>query len=203
MALIACRECNQQISDKAVTCPHCGAPQQPVTASVSPPAASPPPAAVASPPPAPEPPTPRAFASTPPAASSAAPPPQARGTGGRILVILAILIIVGVAVALVIKRGTAHASVSPAPSWLVDNVDANDSCTVLGEFCIRVRCAVTNAGTAEGIVQVTAQLNEDSVPLSTRRGTRSLVPGQQDTLTFDFPEANLGKEHTFRCSPVP
>ena len=26
MALIACGECGKQISDKAVTCPHCGAP---------------------------------------------------------------------------------------------------------------------------------------------------------------------------------
>jgi hypothetical protein len=118
-------------------------------------------------------------------------------------VALAVLLIAGVVVVQVIKRGTAHASVSSAPSWLVDNVDANESCTVLGEFCIRVRCAVTNSGTAQGIVQVTAELNEESVTIGTRRGTRSLVPGQQDTLTFDFPEANLGKEHTFRCSPVP
>ena len=101
------------------------------------------------------------------------------------------------------KRGAAHATVSPAPTWLVDNVDANESCTVLGEFCIRVRCAVTNSGTAEGIVQVTAELNEDSVTIGTRRATRSLVPGQQDTVTLAFPAANLGKEHTFRCSPVP
>lgn len=30
MALIACRECNKEISDQAVACPHCGMPQSPV-----------------------------------------------------------------------------------------------------------------------------------------------------------------------------
>ena len=28
MALIACRECNNQVSDTATSCPHCGAPIQ-------------------------------------------------------------------------------------------------------------------------------------------------------------------------------
>lgn len=31
MALIACTECNQQISDKAAACPHCGAPTSAAT----------------------------------------------------------------------------------------------------------------------------------------------------------------------------
>ena len=174
MALIQCQECKQEISDQAVACPHCGAPQH--HAAVSPP---------------------------PPAASA----PRPRRAGGPALILLAILVIGGVVAFRVIQRGAtnanASASVSPAPRWLVDNIDANESCTVLGEFCIRVRCAVTNGGTAEGVVQVAAELNEDSVMIGTRRGTRTLAPGQQDTLIFDFPEANLGKDHTFRCSPIP
>lgn len=172
MALIQCQECKQEISDQAVACPHCGAPQH------------------------------HSAASPPPPLQSA---PPVRRTGGPALILLAILAIGGVVAFAVIRRGAADASasVSPAPRWLVDNVDANDSCTVLGDFCIRVRCAVTNGGTADGVVQVTAELNEDSVTIGTRRGTRTLVPGQQDTVIFDFPEANLGKEHTFRCSPVP
>lgn len=35
MALIACAECNQQISDKASSCPHCGAPIQQVSTDTS------------------------------------------------------------------------------------------------------------------------------------------------------------------------
>ncbi len=31
MALISCPECNEQISDKAVSCPHCGFPIQPIS----------------------------------------------------------------------------------------------------------------------------------------------------------------------------
>jgi len=207
MALIQCQECKQEISDKAAACPHCGAPRIP-GASASPITAAPP--AAASPPPAPAvpPPAPPSaavaapfVAATPPPAAPA--PPPARGGGARLLIALAILLVVGVVVLQVVKRGAAHASGSPAPTWLVDNVDANDSCTVLGEFCIRVRCAVMNSGTAAGVVQVTAELNEDSTRIGTRRATRTLVPGEQDTLTFDFPEANLGKEHSFRCAPVP
>jgi len=35
MALIECRECNKQVSDKATTCPHCGAPvEHPTTEAV-------------------------------------------------------------------------------------------------------------------------------------------------------------------------
>jgi hypothetical protein len=173
MALIQCQECKQEISDQAVVCPHCGAPQHHAEA--------------ASPPPPPE----RA--------------PSGRRAGGPTRILLAVLVIGGIVAFQVLRRGTANAnaSASPAPRWLVDNVDANDCCTVLGEFCIRVRCAVTNGGTAQGVVQVAAELNEDSVTIGTRRGTRTLVPGQQDTLIFDFPEANLGKDHTFRCSPIP
>ncbi len=92
---------------------------------------------------------------------------------------------------------------APAPRFIVDNVDANETCTVLGEYCIRVRCAITNAGSAPGVIQVAAELNEDSVSIGTRRGTRNLDLGQQDTLTFDFPEANLGKQHSFRCYEAP
>lgn len=36
MALIACGECENQISDKAATCPHCGAPAQTTTTNLPP-----------------------------------------------------------------------------------------------------------------------------------------------------------------------
>ena len=35
MALIKCRECGQQVSDRALTCPHCGAPATPKRALVA------------------------------------------------------------------------------------------------------------------------------------------------------------------------
>ena len=168
MALIQCQECKQEISDRATTCPHCGAPQTPRA-----PAPPPPP--------------------TPPAGPAA---PRSRSGAWLLTGLLALVF----GVYAVVQRTRAT---PPAQKWLVDNVDANESCTQLGEYCIRVRCAVTNGGTAPGIAQVAAELKEDSVAIGTRRGTRSLDVGQQDTLTFDFPEANLGKEHEFRCYSIP
>ena len=100
------------------------------------------------------------------------------------------------------KPNEQEAPAAPAAKWIIDNVDATDACTVLGEYCIRVRCAITNSGTAPGIAQVAADLAEDSVVIATRRATREVVVGGQDTLALDFPEANLGKEHSFRCYEV-
>lgn len=97
------------------------------------------------------------------------------------------------------SQGPDTPAAAPAPKWIIDNVDANESCTELGEYCVRVRCAITNSGAAAGIAQVAADLAEDSVVIATRRATRSLGVGAQDTLTLDFPEANLGKAHSFRC----
>ena len=36
MALITCKECNNQVSDQAISCPRCGAPIAPQLASVAP-----------------------------------------------------------------------------------------------------------------------------------------------------------------------
>ena len=126
--------------------------------------------------------------------------PAARGFSWS-LVILA-LVIGGILLMQRKKSQQPEAPAAPAAKWIIDNVDATDACTVVGEYCIRVRCAITNSGTAAGIAQVAADLAEDSVVVATRRATRSLDPGGQDTLALDFPEANLGKEHSFRCYPA-
>jgi hypothetical protein len=111
-------------------------------------------------------------------------------------VLVAIAVIVGIRF---LRSGPAGAAPAPVARWIVDNVDANDSCSVLGEYCIRVRCAITNAGTVAGVAQVAAEVTEDSTTIGTRRGTRSVGAGQQDTLTLDFPEANMDKKQSFRC----
>jgi zinc-ribbon domain len=129
-------------------------------------------------------------------------PPARRSWGG--LVVGALLLVIAVFVALRLSHARREGpTTAPAPAWIVDNVDANDSCSVLGEYCVRVRCAITNTGPVSGIAQVAVELTEDDVTVGTRRGTRSVEAGQQDTLTLDFPEANMGKDHKFRCSLVP
>ena len=64
-------------------------------------------------------------------------------------------------------------------------MDANESCTIVGEYCVRVRCAVTNAGSAAGISRVAAELNEDLIirrmvgrDLTHRFPERHNVPGE-------------------------
>jgi hypothetical protein len=190
VALIQCRECKQEISDQAAACPHCGAPNTPVA---SPP--PPPPPSSQSPAPPPPPPAP-----SPPAGGAG----PGRRSGGLLLGGLLVLALGVIGVLQISRRQRVEPpSPPPAPRFIVDNVDANETCTVLGEYCIRVRCAITNAGSAPGVVQIAAELNEDSVSIGTRHGTRSLAVGQQDTLTLDFPEANLGKQHSFRCYEAP
>jgi hypothetical protein len=138
----------------------------------------------------------------PPATPSQIAGAQPQRSWGRPLTV-ALLLVIGVIVAFRLARsGAGGVATAPAATWIVDNVDANDGCTVLGEYCVRVRCAITNAGPVAGMAQVAAELTEDSVPIGTRRATRSVGAGEQDTLTLDFPEANIGKEHTFRCSLV-
>ena len=129
--------------------------------------------------------------------------PAARGFSWSLVIL--VLVIAGI-VLLQRKKPQEQeapaAPVVPAATWIIDNVDATDSCTVVGEYCIRVRCAITNSGTAPGIAQVAADLAEDSVVIATRRATREVGVAGQDTLALDFPEANLGKDHSFRCYSV-
>lgn len=198
MSLFPCPECNQQVSTLATTCPHCGAPLQHAAApDAAPPAPAPPP---------PPPPPAAAPTAEPARAVAAMPEPEQAPRGFPWFLVLMAAVIVGIVLLQRKKsegsggsQGPDSPAAAPAPKWIIDNVDANESCTVLGEYCIRVRCAITNSGTAAGIAQVAADLAEDSVVIATRRATRSLDVGAQDTLTLDFPEANLGKEHSFRC----
>ena len=200
MSLVECPECKQPVSTLAATCPHCGAPLQAAASPTPSPTPTPTPT-----PPTPTPPTPTPTATpatptpalTPPAAPAPEPAQPARGFSWSLVIL--VLVIGGI---LFLQRKTPQAPeapAAPAPKWIIDNVDATDVCTVVGEYCIRVRCAITNAGSAPGIAQVAADLAEDSVVIATRRATRSVDPGRQDTLALDFPEANLGKDHSFRC----
>jgi hypothetical protein len=96
-----------------------------------------------------------------------------------------------------------RAGVVASARFAIDNAGANEDCTVLGDYCVRIRCAVTNIGDASGISQLAADLQEDSKVIATHRATsRMLDPGQHDTLTLDFPEATLASTaHQYRCYP--
>lgn len=173
MALVQCPECKQEISDQAVSCPHCGAPRVVTTA------------------PGPQ------VVSSPPAA-------QRRPGSGPWLVVVIVVLALGAFLLYRMNRpALERAGVVASARFAIDNAGANEDCTVLGDYCVRIRCAVTNIGEASGISQLAADYEEDSKVIATHRATsRMLDPGQHDTLTLDFPEATLASTaHQYRCYP--
>jgi len=173
MALVQCPECKQEISDQAQACPHCGAPRQGVAAPAAPP-----------------PPVSQVVSSRP-----------ARGAWP--IVIVLVLALGAFLVYRMNRPALERAGVVASARFAVDNAGANEDCTVLGDYCMRVRCAVTNIGDASGVSQIAADYVEDSKIIATHRATsRMLDPGQHDTLTLDFPEATLASTaHQYRCYP--
>jgi hypothetical protein len=171
MALVQCPECKQEISDQAQACPHCGAPRPGVVAHTAQPAP----------------------------VSQVAPSRTARGAWPIILVF--VLALGAVLLYRMNRPALERAGVVASARFAIDNAGANEDCTVLGDYCLRVRCAVTNIGDASGISQLAADLEEDSKVIATHRATsRMLDPGQHDTLTLDFPEATLASTaHQYRC----
>jgi hypothetical protein len=173
MALVQCPECKQQISDQATTCPHCGAPRPGATAPSSQPAPS-------------------------------SPAPQSRPARSAWPIVLVIVLALGAFLIYRMNRpALERAGVVASARFAIDNAGANEDCTVLGDYCVRIRCAVTNMGDASGVSQLAADYVEDGKVLATHRATsRMLDPGQHDTLTLDFPEATLASTaHQYRCYP--
>lgn len=99
-------------------------------------------------------------------------------------------------------RPVLHAAgMAPSARWVVDNAGGDEGCSVLGDYCVRVRCVVTNAGDAAGTARLVATLYEDSgVVKANHTATRYLLPARQDTVVFDFPEAALSKKQSSGCA---
>jgi hypothetical protein len=93
------------------------------------------------------------------------------------------------------------AGLLPAARFNFDNAGGDDSCTVLGDYCMRVKCTVTNAGNASGLSRVAADLVEDGVTIASHRTTTNvLAPGERQTVALDFPEATIAsKKAQYRC----
>ena len=135
--------------------------------------------------------------------ASAVQPQPARISSGRVAKGVLTVLLGGLA--LVVVRGAAFpamqsAGLAPAARWIVDNAGGDDGCSVLGEYCMRIRCAVTNAGNASGTARIAAVLLADKSPPVTHRATVVLAPGQQDTVVMTFPEAKMRDKHQYSCS---
>jgi hypothetical protein len=136
-----------------------------------------------------------------PAPSTAGATSTGIGRGVRSIVLVGLVAVLGFIVYRVSRPALQNAGVVPSARFAIDNAGGDESCTTLGDYCMRVRCAVTNIGDASGTSRLAADFVEDGKVIATHRGTTQLLaPGQHDTLTLDFPEATLAsREHQYRC----
>ena len=93
------------------------------------------------------------------------------------------------------------AGILPAARFNFDNAGGDESCTRLGDYCMRIRCTVTNVGNASGIARAGSRLIEDGSAIASQRTTtKVLAPGQRETVTFEFVEASLAsKKAQYAC----
>ena len=115
------------------------------------------------------------------------------------LVLIAVLVAVAPGAWRATEAARQSAGLAPAPRFVVDNAGGSDGCTVLGDYCMRIECAVFNIGDAHGATSVLGVLFENGEMVATHRATRQLAPGQRDTVRFEFPEARMSKDHKYRC----
>jgi hypothetical protein len=98
------------------------------------------------------------------------------------------------------QPGLQAVGIVPAPRWFVQNAGGDDSCTRLGDYCMRTKCLVRNIGDAAGSVRVVSQLQQQGAGSLEKATMLRLEPGQSETVTLDFPEAELGEKYLYACS---
>jgi hypothetical protein len=128
-------------------------------------------------------------------------PPSVRAGGVRRVVLLVFLVLLVLAAYRVLRPALEKAGVVASARFAIDSAGGDDGCTVLGDYCMRVRCAVINIGEANGLARVAVDLIEDGKVIATHLATTPLLaPGQRDTVTLDFPEATMAsRQHQYRC----
>jgi hypothetical protein len=117
-----------------------------------------------------------------------------KGLGIAILLILAVLFML---------PWLRRSGVIPTPRFAVENSGGAEACTVLGDYCLRVQCAVTNAGNGSGSIRISAELVPDHGSPIAHYDTRVVAAGQRQVVSFDFPEAELGRHYSYRCGGQP
>jgi len=117
---------------------------------------------------------------------------------GRIIG-LVVLIIGIVVVWKMVQAALQMIGVASSPKWIVEAAGGDDSCTKAGDYCMRAKCLVRNVGSGAGSVDVWAALEDQGGRRFDRRTTLRLSPGQSETATFDFFEAELGRHYRYGC----
>jgi zinc ribbon protein len=140
-----------------------------------------------------------------PIASSPAlsrPPAPPRRTWVKVIGGLAVLGIVILVVANIPgKKEAPPPAPPPAAIFVVTDTRSDESCTQLGDYCIKVYCNYQNNGDGPGEKTVSAQLLDEDKVVARRTNQLTLLPGRSQRLEFSFPEAELGDQHhyTYKC----
>jgi hypothetical protein len=111
------------------------------------------------------------------------------------LIVLAVVGFIGLAVIIALSKPAAP---PPTAHLTVTGATSDESCTALGDYCIRVNCSYSNDGTGPGEKPIGAELIDNDVVVASRNSTLTLLPGKSQTLYWDFKEAELGDEHHYR-----
>jgi uncharacterized membrane protein YvbJ len=175
MPLISCEACGNEISDQASSCPRCGHPV--LGLRVNPPV----PVMLRS----------HSFLAK-----------AAKRTAWVLACGVACIVILLLAGSVLTKSSGESASRQPAGSAIfqVSDTLADEGCTQLGDYCIRVHCTYVNNGQAAGEKLVAAELDDGQEVVATRRSNLTLLPAGSQRVDFDFPEAELAGEHHYRYS---
>lgn len=98
-------------------------------------------------------------------------------------------LVIGTAlVAVMVVPALRKVGVIKSPTFAVDNVGGDESCSVLGEYCLRVQCAAVNTGSGQGSVHIVAEIVPDTGQSFTHTTTRVLSPGERKSLRWTFPK---------------
>lgn len=117
-----------------------------------------------------------------------------------------VLTFIGGAVVLLFVIGVIANLVSTGPAqaahFIATDVLGDESCTVVGDYCLRVHCTFQNTGDAAGENRVRAQLlsEDQSQVVAERTSSLTLLPNATQRVTFDFPEATIEMKTRARCS---
>ena len=85
------------------------------------------------------------------------------------------------------------------PEYRIFDVNVDDSCAAVRDYCIQVRCTIQNVGNAAGSPTIQITVEGDSAGMLAKSKAITLASGAMETIIQDFPEATLGGEHLGRC----
>lgn len=89
---------------------------------------------------------------------------------------------------------------TPLATFTVSREEADQSCSRIVDYCVRVSCALKNDGPIPGQAVVDLELvGPEDVVIAAHTERLELGPGDARTLQHDFTEAKLGQDVLGRC----